>query len=58
MVVVQTNPFWTAVLAYFLNNELLSKFEIGGMLISFLGVMAISLSNPSEDSSHDSGDTK
>jgi drug/metabolite transporter (DMT)-like permease len=44
MVLVQTNPFWTAVLAYFLNNELLSKLEIVGMLISFMGVMTISFS--------------
>jgi drug/metabolite transporter (DMT)-like permease len=46
MIIIQTCPFWTSVLGYFLNHEMLQRFEIIGMVIAFMGVLAISFSKP------------
>jgi drug/metabolite transporter (DMT)-like permease len=48
MIVVQTNPFWTALLAYFMAREIIQRFELIGMVLSFIGVIAISLYNPKQ----------
>lgn len=44
MIIYQTSPFWTSILAYFLNKESIQGFEFVGMVLCLLGVAGIALS--------------
>jgi drug/metabolite transporter (DMT)-like permease len=49
-VVINLAPFWTAVLAYFINKEAITIAEIVSMLVCFLCVVGLTLSSKeSED---------
>lgn len=43
MIVAQTNPFWTSVLAYLLIGEKIRPFEIGAMMLCFCGVVCMAI---------------
>jgi drug/metabolite transporter (DMT)-like permease len=43
-VVVYLQPFWTSILAFFVNKESISPVEIVGMVICFAGVVGLTLS--------------
>ena len=58
LVIVQTSPFWTSILALLINKEKVEKFEYAGMLIGFLGVVGITLSKPSSEGSTYSESTR
>lgn len=36
--IFQTNPFFTSILAYFVNGEVIQRFELVGMILCFLGI--------------------
>jgi drug/metabolite transporter (DMT)-like permease len=44
VVVVYLQPFWTSILAFFINKESISPIEIVGMIICFAGVVGLTLS--------------
>jgi drug/metabolite transporter (DMT)-like permease len=44
----QTSPFWTVVLAYFINKEPIQKIEYLAMSLCFAGVVAIALSKTNQ----------
>lgn len=43
MIIRQTNPFWTSLVAYKLLAEPILRFEVVGMLICFTAVIVIGL---------------
>ena len=43
-IVFQTNPFWSAIMGYYINDEVLERFTIIGMVLAFLGVCSMSFS--------------
>lgn len=47
MIIYQTSPFWTSILAFWLNGERIQMFEYFAMALCFLGVVAIALSKQS-----------
>ncbi len=44
MIIYQTSPFWTSILAYWLNGEKVQMVEYFAMALCFTGVVAIALS--------------
>lgn len=44
MIIYQTSPFWTSILAFLLNGERIQAFEYVAMVLCFCGVIAIALS--------------
>ena len=42
-IILQTSPFWTSILGYFINNDTVSKMEIGAMILCFFGVVMIAV---------------
>jgi drug/metabolite transporter (DMT)-like permease len=54
MIIFQTNPFWTSILAYFINKERIAPFEYIAMVLCFCGVMSIALSKPATLEASDS----
>ena len=43
--IINTGPFWAALLSWFCLGESISKFEIVAMALSFFGVILVALSN-------------
>ena len=43
--IINTGPFWAALLSWFCLGESISKFEIMAMVLSFVGVVLVALSN-------------
>ena len=58
MVILQTSPFWTSILALLINKERVERFEYVAMVIGFLGVVGITLSKPESSSSTYSESTR
>jgi drug/metabolite transporter (DMT)-like permease len=58
LVILQTSPFWTSILALLINKERVERFEYIAMAIGFLGVVGITLSKPSSSSSTYSESTR
>ena len=48
-VVINLAPFWTAVLAYFINKEAITIFEIVSMLVCFMCVVGLTLSSTEDN---------
>lgn len=44
IVIVQTSPFWTSIIAIFLNGESVIPIEYIGMVVCFAGVVIIAIS--------------
>ena len=56
MIVFQTNPFFASIFGYFVNEEVVQRFEIIGMGLCFLGICILGLSSMnSQVSSIESG---
>jgi drug/metabolite transporter (DMT)-like permease len=53
---LQTSPFWTSILAYFLISETVANYEIFAMVLCFCGVIGIAMNKP--DASVTSADTR
>jgi len=58
MVIYQTSPFWTSILALLINKEKVARFEYVAMVIGFLGVVGITLSKPESSNSTYSESTR
>ena len=43
VILFQTSPFWTSILAYKFNNEPLYKVEVIGMILCFVAVVFITI---------------
>ena len=43
-IVFQTNPFWSAIIGYTFNNEVIERFTVIGMVLAFSGVCFMSWS--------------
>ena len=44
VILFQTSPFWTSVLSYFINGEPIYRIEILGMVLCFIAVIIITMS--------------
>lgn len=38
MIIFQTSPFYTSIMAYFVNREVVKRFELVGMILCFTGI--------------------
>ena len=54
--VVNTAPFWTSILGCMVNNEIITRFEIVAMILSFGGVICIALSGRQNEDDEQSAD--
>ncbi len=45
MIVFQTNPFFASIFGYFVNEELVQRFELIGMVLCFFGICILGLSS-------------
>ena len=43
MIIYQTSPFWTSILALWINGEPIYKFEYAAMALCFAGVIGIAM---------------
>ena len=41
IIIFQTNPFYTSILAYFVNGEVLLRYELFGMMLCFIGICVL-----------------
>ena len=44
MIVFQLNPFFISIFAYFVNGEIVKRFEIIGIVLCFTGICILGLS--------------
>jgi len=49
LIIFQTNPFWSSVLAHFFTKDKVTVYEIIGMFICFAGVIMITVSGIVDD---------
>lgn len=47
-IIINTTPFWVAILGYYLNKEALTRFELGCMAGCFTGVVVLATAKKSE----------
>ena len=47
VIIFQTSPFWISILGYFVNYEPIVGIEVIGMVVCFIGVVVITLSQNS-----------
>jgi len=52
MIIFQTSPFWTSILAYFINNERIYKLEYASMALCFLGVCVVAFAKDQKPNNH------
>lgn len=57
VIIFQTSPFWTSLLSYKFNNEPLYAVEIVGMILCFVGVCFITMSEADDQNSLLTGQT-
>lgn len=50
VILFQTSPFWTSIMAYKYNGEPLYKVEVIGMILCFIAVVLITLDEKEEKS--------
>jgi len=51
MIILSTNPFFTALLQYFWINQLITVYDAVSMVGSFIGIVLIGISAPQKTSS-------
>jgi len=44
VIVYNTAPFWSSIIGYFVNNELINKYQALGILGCFIGLLILILS--------------
>jgi len=54
MIILSTNPFFTALLQYFWINQLITVYDAVSMVGSFIGIVLIGVSAPQKISSETS----
>ena len=49
--IINTAPFWTAILGYYILGEKVSRFDIGCLIVCFTGVLTLSAASEEAPSS-------
>ena len=56
MIVLNLNPFWTCIFAFYLNKEPFTRVDLTAMVVCFAAVVGIALTSPNGEDAPDEYD--